>query len=138
MTGVNNLRQSLNVGSTAAVRFWLALAALLTGAGHLTQSPGWWSHERLLILYEVVPQPMWGWGYIIAGVLGVWRVLDPHPRMVPAFAVNIIMALVWTAGLVARMTTGVGTLLSAYTVVTLMSHWVLLRTAATPRDENQA
>ena len=138
MTGVNNLRQSLNVGSTVGVRFWLALAALLTGAGHLTESPGWWSDEALLTLYAVVPRVWWGWGYVFVGVLGLWRVCDPHPRMGSAYVVNTVVALAWTAGMIARMSTGVGTLLSAYTVMTLMAHWALMRTAATPRDVRQA
>ena len=135
---LNELRMSLNYGSTMSLRFFLALAALMQSAGYVFGASAWSGHPLHSAAVEIFPVVVWGIAYGVVGALGMWRVLDPrsHPRC--AWFVNTLTCFVWMTGLVARARIGPETLLSTYSVVALISVVCLLRTEATHRDTRLA
>lgn len=128
----NNLRRALNYGPTTAVRFFVAFAALLQSARFLLGSPDWLATQEEL--HSVFPVPFWGFAFFIVGALAIWRTTTHRPSPNWGWSVNVLMCLVWMAGMIVRTKIDVTTLLSAYTVITLMAAWCLLRTEATPND----
>lgn len=134
----DGIRRALNEGTTLTTRFFLSIAGLLQGAGYLLKAPSWLSAPVYQSYNAVVPIEAWGVAFMTVGALGMWRVLSPRARPGAAWAVNILVALVWNVGLAARLLLGTSSLLSMYTAVALMAFWCLLRTEATTRDTRTA
>ena len=133
-----DLRLALNEGTTMPVRFFVALAASLQGAGYLLKSPDWLSHPVYDGLNAVVDIRWWGAAYLLAGLGMLWRTISPRSRPLTAWTINIFATLIWSTGMFTRLMIGVESIFSTYTALTMAMWWLLMRTEATPRDTRVA
>lgn len=125
-------------GTTMSFRLFLCMASLLQASAYFLQAPGWWSAPVFVAMNQLVPLHWWGGLYLIAGLLGAWRVLSPSSRPLIAYAVNAYVLSIWSAGWIVRLALGWTSLFSLYTVVVVFAFWVLVRTEATHRDTRTA
>lgn len=138
MKVADDINYAIKFGTTLNSRLFLALAATFQGAGYLIRAPASWASPIIETIDGVLSLQWWGVLYLTAGILGVWRVLDPVSRPRCGFIVNMLVFAVYVAGLAARLLLGAEAALSFYTIFPLVAFWVLLRTEATHRDSNTA
>lgn len=134
----DDLAYALKYGTTLVPRLFLSFAALFHGAALLISGPGWWRAAEYAFVFKIVPELHWGLAFLLAGLLGCWRLISPRSRPVYAYIVNAYVLGVWNATLIARLFVGWDSLLSTYTAFSALAFWCLIRTEATPRDTRTA
>lgn len=137
-TPPHTLRYALNYGETTSTRVWLSIAALLQALGYAMGGPGGYAYVLYTGMKLLVPLWAWCLAYLIIGIAGMWRALDPKPNPRCAWIVNVATLFVWMMGLIVRLKMAPVMILTTYGVVTVMSLWCLLRTEATFRDTASA
>lgn len=85
----------------------------------------------------VAPQHVWAAAYMIAGLLGIWRLVDQKPRFWPGLLTNLFaFGLLSTSTALLRASTSPFWVLIGFAA--LNAGWVTLRTGATALDQTRA
>lgn len=132
-------RLALNVGTTLTTRIWISAASVLHGLGFFLKQESWLDHPSYQALLKVVPYGYWGMAFIIAGVLGFWRVFSPGSKPICAWIINGYVVTLWSFQMGVGLW-GIGSLsvLSTHTILLIMAAWCFVRTEATNRDTETA
>lgn len=130
------LKESTLHSSPYLTRVSLTVALLLMGIS-IAESANWDQLRTLDLHRQIAPQWAWATAYICVGLLKLWRLMDPKPRVVTGIAINGMACLLFTSS--SLLLWGAGSpmgALGAYAAIN--AFWVTYRTGATNLDERRS
>lgn len=129
------IQRAVREGTTRIAMGALVLASAMQVIQLLVIPPDWMSHPRYQAMFGMAGFEFWVSLHSVAAVVMAWRLADRQIRLNAAWASNILMFMAWfLTYTVPAWYVGTSALASPLWVLPLMAMWVLLRTAATPRD----
>jgi len=116
----------------------ILLAATLIAIGlWFALTPDWTSIDDLAAHSRMATREVWSSAYLIVGLLSLWRLLDPTPRILLGMAINAAGCfLLVTSSILLWMSGSPAASLGAYAAVN--SIWLTIRTGATNLDQARA
>lgn len=111
--------------------------ALLLMAFCFANNQNWTELRTLNAHRAIAPQWAWSTAYLVVGLLKLWRLLDPAPRVIAGILINGAACLLFSASSLLLWASGspLGAL-GAYAA--LNAFWVTVRTGSTNLDRQRA
>lgn len=130
------IKDSIQYTSPLTERVFLYLALVVFGFT-LWGSETWDLLRTTASHRTVAPQHVWAAAYMIAGLLGIWRLVDQKPRFWPGLLSNLFaFGLLSTSTALLRASASPFWVLIGFAA--LNAGWVTLRTGATALDQTRA
>lgn len=133
---IKAIKDSIQYTSPLVERFFLFTALIVFGT-EIWHSDAWELLRSTASHRAVADQNTWAGVYMVAGLLGIWRLVDQKPRFWAGLFVNLFAfgLLVTTTGLLWASRSPFTTLAG---FAALNAGWVTLRTGATALDQTRA